>query len=176
MSNEVKKELLKKRLSSDVIEEARELWTRLEKVKNDGIVLNAYGDDDGILSDLYDFFCENFEEFDTEWVSTYMQIVSWEFQSYHEGVDTYYTNLYGNSDYDTILKTANYLMGCGYDEISKWYSLGIHDYRNYKNGIYPDEWIAEIEKIDKWIDSNEEMIFNFMVDLLLKHKDELFNR
>ncbi len=181
MSDGVEKELLKKEaLSPDVFEEARGLWQRLEKIKSSGIVLNAYSgdiyeEDYDILSNLYDFFCEHFEQLDTWWISTYMQIFSWQFQSYHEGVDTYYTNFYGASDYNTIRKTADYLRIYGYDEISKWYSLGVHDYSQYEDEKYPEEWIAEIKEIDKWIDSNEEIIFRCMIDLLLKYKEELFN-
>ncbi|MDS0525167.1 hypothetical protein NNC19_05690 [Clostridium sp. SHJSY1] len=159
MKNEIKKEL-------------QEFHKRIEEVKVLGIVLNSYTtsidvEDNDILFDLYEFFCEHLEEIQNQCISVYIQIYSWQFQSYHEGVSTYYTNFYGNSDYDTIQKTDDYLKKSTYSELSKWYSLGVHDYSNYINKKYPNGWVNETKIIDEWIQYNEKIIFEFMLHLCL---------
>lgn len=166
----MKNELQKKKLFFDNMQELEQLYKRLEEVKALGVVLNSYTtnidvEDNDILFDLYEFFCEHFEEIEDQSILAYIQIYSWQFQSYHEGVSTYYTNFYGNSDYNTIQKTADYLKMSTYNELSKWYSLGVHDYSSYINEKYPDEWVAETERIDEWIRCNEQMIFEFMIHL-----------
>ena len=57
-----------------------ELLKRLENVRNSGVILNAYGnseaEDEYILSDIYEFFVEHFEDTDIEWIKAYIQIFS----------------------------------------------------------------------------------------------------
>ena len=56
------------------------------------------------------------------------------------------------------------------------YAYGIQDYANEKyqeNFNYPEEWIEESNKIDKWISDNEEYLNKWMYDLIVEHKREI---
>jgi len=157
----------------------KKLLKRLKNVKNSGVILNAYGnleaEDEYILSDIYEFFVEHFEDTDIEWIKAYIQIFSWQFQSFHEGIITYYTNLYEYTDYETIMKTSSYLKNHGFYEILDIYSLPAHDYSIYeRESEIPESWVDEIKQVDKWIDSHEEIVFNCLCDLCIMNKEEIF--
>lgn len=130
-----------------------ELMKRLEKVKNSGEILNAYGngevEDEYILYDIYMFFIENFGNTDIEWINVYVQIFSWQYQSFYEGAETYYTNLYEYTDYKTIINTNSFLKCQGFYEISAIYFLPAHDYSIYQNEEeIPKYWMEAIKEVD----------------------------
>lgn len=106
------------------------------------------------------------------WVEAYLQVYSWQFQSFHEGIITYYENFYGNSDYQTIISTAKYLQSYGYLELAEQYLSGAIDCNICEDSEYLEEKLDTIVKVDKWINENTKTVFQFYVDILMKHKKE----
>lgn len=138
-------------------------YERLEKLKEANIIANVYGgfdEDVEVLTDFLEFLCKYFKEKMPNWVNAYIQLYSWEFQRYHEGLDTYYENLYGNTDSKSIQKAVEYLQHEGYKEIAVQLIAGLSD----------NKLIANVEK---WIDENQECIYDCYIDLLINHKNEL---
>lgn len=156
-------------------EELKQFYNRLVKIKDTDIILNAYSEDleaeDGaVLSDIFDFLYENDIEPKTDWQMAFIQLYFWEFQSFHEGADTYYKNSYGNSDYNTILKTAQYLKSCGYEDIYQVYISGIDSYQE------PRKLQAGEIDIDDWIDNHTEEIYDCMLTLLIENIKEMLEK
>lgn len=86
----------------------------------------------------------------------------------HEGAEVYYSNEYGDSDYVTITKVAAFLWENGYDEIAEPYGLAAADCEQYQ---YPEDKIDLLP--DDWIEFHEQVIWDFYVDILEKHKEDL---
>ena len=97
-----------------------------------------------------------------------MQVVSWQFQTMYEGAETYYSNEYGDSDYVTITRVAAFLRENGYDEIAEPYGLAAADCEQYQ---YPKDKMDLLP--DDWIETHEQVIWDFYVDILEKHKEDL---
>lgn len=165
-------------MKHDFSDEIEDLYQRLIKVKESEFVINAWSDnEDGILSDLFEFFSENFKNpfaLGLGWMEAYLQIYLWEFQSFHEGVDTYYTNLYGGQDKKTIQDTADYLKLNGFAEVYSAYLNGALAYNLNISGT-PEVPVSEPAEFhpDDWIDSHQEIILDCMLTLLLDHWNEL---
>ncbi len=149
------------------------LYEGLKKIQDRGEIGNAYsgcGSVDSemdVLTDFYDYIVEKYEASMPAWAEAFIQIFSWQFQTLHEYSQTYYENEYGGSDYKTILRVAGYLRENGYHEIEKPYAAAAVDCGHQ----YPDEMIPLLP--DNWIDENDETIWNFYVDILEKHREEL---
>ena len=65
------------------------------------------------------YFCELlFEDYKddhmTDWAEAYMQLYSWQFQCFHEGIQTYYEN----TDQENTLKVVAYLQEIGFQELA----------------------------------------------------------
>ena len=101
-----------------------------------------------------------------DFITAFLGLSSWMGTSLRSGVWTYYESA-DKKEIDTIIK---YLRGYAPEnEIVGMYVLGNHDYSDEKyqdNFEYPQEWIDESEKIDRWIFDNEEKIIRFMQDIL----------
>lgn len=139
-------------------------------------MLNAWSDesvgvDGGVLSDLYLFLCEEEGE---DWILVFRQLYSWQYQSFHEGSDTYYSNLYEDNDYLTQLKVAKYLKENGYLEVYNVFKEGICNYNEMDEATEAFLWTDEIRDIDEWIDANDEAIYNCIMDILLINMRQLF--
>lgn len=151
-----------------------ELYKGLTRIQNRGEIGNAYGgcgtvlSDIDVLGDFYDYIVEKYEDSTPLWAEAFIQIFSWQFQTIHECAETYYKNFYGNSEYKTIIRVADYLRENGYNEIAEPYALAAVDCERYQ---YPEEKAHLLP--DGWIDNNEEAVWNFYVDILEKHKEEL---
>lgn len=151
-----------------------ELYKGLKRIKDRGEIGNAYGGCGTVLSDIdvldnfYDYIIDKYEDSTPLWVEAFIQIYSWQFQTLHESAEAYYENLYGNSEYKTIMKVTDYLRENGYNEIAEPYALAAVDCERYQ---YPKEKAHLLP--DDWIDNNEEAVWNFYVDILEKHKEEL---
>lgn len=76
----------------------------------------------------------------------------------HEGVCTYYSNFYDLSEEQTVKKTSDFLKGIKHTDLSRTYSMGL------------DTGQSEYAQIDKWINSNLELVWEFYVDILETHK------
>lgn len=97
-----------------------------------------------------------------DWINAYMQLHAWQFQRYHEGVDTYYENLYENTDYGSILRAAEYLAGTGHKELSERLKAPAYEGAEDASCPCPIEGYGKlIVETEEWIDDNEECIFDF---------------
>lgn len=104
----------------------------------------------------------------------YMEINNWQGMSLRCGVWQYYeSGAFQKGKFERVL---SYLNSKNEKEMASIYAYGIHDYANAKyqeSFAYPEEWIDESDKIDKWISDNEPYLYKWMYDLILEHKSEI---
>ena len=104
----------------------------------------------------------------------YMEINNWHGMSFRCGVWQYYeSGAFQKGKFERVL---SFLKTNGEEKMADVYACGIHDYANekyQKNYDYPDEWFDETERVDEWINNNEEYIYKWMYDLVMKHKSEV---
>lgn len=124
-----------------------------------------------MLVDFFDCIMEKYKDALPPWAEAFTQIFSWQFQTFHEGAESYYENFYGDSDYATIIRVAGYLRDNGYHEIEKPYVSAAVDCERCK---YPKDRPHLLS--DDWMDENEKTVWNFYVIILEKHADELTAR
>ena len=78
----------------------RELYSGLRRIQNRGETGNAYGgcgtvdEDRDVLGDFFDYVVEKYEDSMPPWEEAFMQVFSWQFQTLHEGAESYYSNEY----------------------------------------------------------------------------------
>ena len=142
-----------------------ELYQKLERLVAAGEVASAYGGaqdidnpDGDVLSEFIEFIDEFYPDNRAEWLETFYQVFAWQFQSCHEGVCTYYSNFYDLSEDQTVKKTSDFLKGTKHTDLSRTYSMGL------------DAGQSEYAQIDKWINSNLKLVWEFYVDILETHK------
>ena len=155
--------------------DAEELYKGLKQIQDRGEIGNAYNgcgslasEFNGTLDCFYEYILEKYEEPMPLWAEAFVQIYSWQFQTMHECAEAYYENFYGGSAYPVIIRVADYLRENGYLEIAEPYAAAAVDcerchYPVEKAHLLPDQWIS----------GNEEAVWNFYVDVLEKHRDEL---
>lgn len=73
----------------------------------------------------------------------------------------------GDSGYVTITRVTAFLRENGYDEIADSYGLAAADCEQYQ---YPEDKIDLLP--DDWIGTHEQVIWDFYVDILEKHKED----
>lgn len=157
--------------------DAESLYLGLGRIQARGEIGNAYGgcgtveEDVDVLADFFDYIIEKYENFLPPWAEAFTQIFSWQFQTLHECAKAYYENFYGDSGYETILRVVDYLQKNGYDELVKPYASAAVDCKRYE---YPSD--REHLLPDDWIYNNEKTVWNFYVDILEKHSEELTMR
>lgn len=151
------------------------LYRELKEVQDSGKIGNAYNgcgfiDDrfNGVLDEFYEYIQEIYKESMSPWAEAFVQIFDWQFQTMHESAEAYYENFYGNSDYRTILRVADFLRENGYLEILMPYAAAAVDCERYH---YPEEKNHLLP--DSWVDEHEEAIWSFYVDVLEKYKEVL---
>lgn len=156
-----------------------ELYNGLARLKKKGEVLDAYGGspdiyepDANILMEFYEYIVEHYEDELPVWAETFIQIFSWQYQTFHEGSITYYENFYGHTDYQKIIKVAEYLQQNGYNGIVKPYVSPAFDCSNCD---YPDNMKHFLAETEKWMYENEETVWYFYVDILEKNKIALLS-
>lgn len=164
-------------------EEMINLYERLTKLKELDEEGNVYGGSASLGADWYvlDDFLEQLPEMyedEPDWVNAYYQIYMWEYQSFYEGLETYYGNLYEMTDYKSIQKAARYLSENGYSTIAECYNRTMFNSEEFSDDEkWPPEWTDEIyEKIGqakKWIVNHQIEIRDFFFDILFRHQDEL---
>ena len=104
----------------------------------------------------------------------YMEINNWQGMSARCGVWQYYES--GAFQKGKFQRVLSFLRANGEEEMADAYACGIHDYANeryQKGSAYPEEWFEETEKVDKWISDHEEYLYQWMYNLILKHKSEV---
>jgi hypothetical protein len=149
-----------------------ELFQRLEKLPKRTSRITAYGSDvdiDGeVLMDFYELFCENCKDCKSDikdYENAFIQLYSWQFQCFHEGITTYYENFYGGNEKEAIASAVNLLEREGYKELAKQLNSGLDNSE--------DENV--FENIEKWIEDNNEVIYAAYIGLLLKNKESIKN-
>lgn len=155
-----------------------ELYQALERLRDKGEIVNAYGgpetdpdDPDGdVLDELAEYIAGQYPGEKPIWLEAFFQVFNWQFQSMHEGVSTYYSNFYGNSDYRLMAETADFLSDNGYTTVAEQYKAGIAHCRRYE---YPAEKTETAARIDRWINWNTKPVWDFYVDVLETHKNEM---
>lgn len=165
------------------------LYDMVERLQEKGKIANAFGscetnfnnrsgnlvvdydDPDGtVLTDFMEYIYTYYSEAKmVDWMETFYQILSWQFQSMHEGVVTYYENFYGYSEYSVIVRTAEFLQENGYQEIYEQYHRGVVECDQYE---YPTEMKSVVEEMDLWINEHTKEVWDFCVDILAKHKED----
>lgn len=104
----------------------------------------------------------------------FMEMNNWQGMSQRCGVWQYYeSGAFQNGKFERVLA---FLKSKNEEEMASVYAYGIHDYANEKyqeNYDYPEEWIDESDKIDKWISDHEDYLYKWMYDLVLEHKSEI---
>lgn len=155
----------------------KEYYNRLEELKKSNVIVNVYGCFDAdveVLGDFMEFFYVYFKENIPDWINAYMQLHSWQFQRYHEGVNTYYENLYENTDYESILKAAEYLSKTGHKELAERLKAPAYEGAESDSKPCPIENYGKLLiETEKWIDDNEECIFDCYLELLFDNKSSL---
>lgn len=157
----------------------KELYNRLEELKKTNVIVNVYEGfdvDAEVLGDFTEFFYVNFKENTPDWINAYMQLHSWQFQRYHEGVDTYYENLYENTDYESILRAAEYLTKTGKKELAERLKAPAYEGAEDHSRPCPIEHYGKLlVETEEWIDNNEECIFDCYLELLFENKSSLLS-
>lgn len=156
-----------------------EYYNRLDNLIMTGVNENVYGVydvDEEILSDFFELFCEYPKENEPDWLETYIQLYSWQFQNYHEGVETYYENLYEFTGYNEIKKAENYLKSIGYIDLARYIALPNSKVPFEKKTLEEKEqYKRNIINVTDWIESNNEIIFKAYVDILIRNKNEIIS-
>lgn len=168
--------------------DVEELYRGLDRLQENGEIGDAYsgcgeeieGPDYYVLMDFLEYIEERYFEYTEErykvkestplWAEAFVQIFNWQFDTIHEWAKAYYENFYGDSEYKTIIKVADYLRENGYHEIAEPYAAAAVD---CKRNNYPEEMTHLLP--DEWIYNNDEIIWNFYVDILTKHKQDLLS-
>lgn len=153
------------------------LYDMVERLLAKGAIVSTYGcegdfdDWDGdVLSDFMEYIYTYYSETQMDdWLEAFYQVLCWQFQSMHEGVYTYYENFYGTSSYPEIVRSAGYLQQKAYFEIYEQFHRGIAECEQYE---YPDEMMDVAKEIDEWINRHTKEVWDFCVDVLMKHKQE----
>ena len=151
-----------------------ELYEGLRRIQDRGEIGDAYSgcgtvdSDSGVLDDFFEYIIDKYEDGMPIWAEAFLQIYSWQYQALHECSRGYYENFYGDSEYENIIKVADYLRENGYNEIVEPYASAAVECERYQ---YPEDKVHLLP--DDWIDNNDEAIWNFYVDILEKHKEEL---
>ena len=104
----------------------------------------------------------------------FMEINNWQRMSLRCGVWQYYES--GSFSKGKFERVLSFLKTKNEEEMASIYAYGIHDYANERyqdNYNYPEEWIEESNRIDKWISDNEVYLYKWMYDLILDHKSEI---
>ena len=142
-----------------------ELYEGLKRIQDRGEIGTAYSEE---LYDFFEYIIDKYEDDMPLWAEAFFQIYSWQYQTIHECSRAYYENFYGDSEYENIIKVADYLRENGYNEIVEPYASAAVECERYQ---YPEDKVHLLP--DDWIDNNDEAIWNFYVDILEKHKEEL---
>lgn len=152
------------------------LYAGLDRLCEKNEVVNAYSGaqnydapDSDILNDFCEYIAAHYKGRRPLWMEAFYQVFHWQFISLHEGVSTYYENFYGEAEYATICKVANFLAENGYTAVAEKYTQGIAKCERYS---YPAKKRKTAAQIDEWIRRNTECVWRFYVKILNSHRGE----
>lgn len=151
-------------------------YEQLEILEKSGVVGDAYGGtmhldadvDWEVIFSFYEYITEVYKELPL-WANAFIQIYSWQYQNFYEGLSTYYENLYEHTGYDSIMSTREFLAKEGYEKLAECYNHVL-----FEEDIYSLEEIGEsFRKAEAWIGENDKVIQDFYIDVLKRHRKEL---
>lgn len=132
-------------MTNESISRFRNIMDDLRKLPDTSDEITAYGCYGGLVDmDVLGDFAEAIwtdEELETlsdDLVNAYSQLFSIDFESKHEGIETFYENFYGFHEYDTVLRACNWLDKNGFSNISK---VIIDGYESKEKQTIAKEWI-----------------------------------
>ena len=162
-------------MENEITQETLEEWyIELEKLEQSDIVGTAYGcgiwdvietdADWEYITMFFEFITDYYDEL-PDWANTFFQIYCWQFQNFHEGLDTYYEDFYGGTDYESIMRAREFLTKEGYDLLASCYNHVL-----FEEDVYSLEQIAEsFQNTAKWIGEHDKVVQDFYIDVLKKH-------
>lgn len=113
-----------------------------------------------VLMDFYDLLVEDYEVNNMpDWAETYIQLYSWEYQCFHEGIQTYYENFYEHTGEEYILKAVAYLQEIGFQELADV----------MKKGLTEDC----LEEITEWIEQHDDLIYTAYLKIIEQSKSNI---
>ncbi|MBO4865909.1 MAG: hypothetical protein J5582_04990 [Ruminococcus sp.] len=125
---------------------------------------------------LYQFYNDKPELEMPAPLMVFNELDNWQGTSQRSGVWQYYES---RSFEDGVFeKVTDYLRNLGETELADTYASGIHDYSDPEytkdgNYDYPDEWLADSENIDIWIDERNNDICSLKRSIILDNRNVL---
>lgn len=154
----------------------KEYYERLDNLLSANIIVDAYSVDEDILFDFYELFCELSQEELPIWAESYIQLYSWQFQNYHEGVDGYYDNFYEHTSSENIKKAGKYLKEIGCSQVAEYLLMAVHTLTwDEMSSEEKEKYKEELCVISDWIYENREIIFKAYIDILMINKEIILN-
>lgn len=145
-------------------------YKRLIELEAMGEIGTAYGGSENaeadwsVFDDILEFLCEEYEEL-PDWANAFIQVYLWQFQRYYEGLEVYYENFYGNTDYDSVKRAGTFLDKAGYTELASVYNQVFGDGEPYLadkiRDLFPD--------MRNWMDEHQKVIQEFYFDVLKRN-------
>ena len=142
--------------------ELDQLYESIQNLKAKGAVADTYsgtGDlddpDGGVLDEFMEYIYVWHAKNRPDWLEALYQVLCWQFQTFHEGVDGYYEDFYGDSPRALQIKTADFLEKNGYLELVAPYRQGMD---------------STIQGIYEWMDEHLETVWRFCLDILENHR------
>ncbi len=148
--------------------ELAQLYESIDRLKEKGVVVNAYGGsgnpydpDDAVLGEFMEYIYVSHPKDRPDWLEAFYQVLNWQYQAFYEGVATFYEDSYGLSPYGLQVKTVDFLEKQGYPEIAELFRKGMTP----KNqGVY--------QEIYTWIGERQDEVWRFCLDILEKHRTD----
>ena len=153
------------------IENADELKRIMEVLRSfpeEADYITAYGSGDDhpelydvdVLGDFAEAVCgEEFENLKNDIVNSFYQLYSFDFQNSHEGVETFYENLYVYNRKEDVERAAEWFINNGMTDIGKIMKQGYES--------------AEKEKLAaKWINDNTSTIYAAYIKIMFEFEEK----
>lgn len=144
--------------------ELDQLYESIQNLKSKGAVADTYGGtsdpddpDGGVLSEFIEYINVWHTQNRPDWLEALYQVLAWQFETFHEGADSYYENFYGDSPRAIQVKTADFLEENGYLELAAPYRQGMD---------------STVQGIYEWMDEHLETVWRFCLDILEKHRSD----
>ena len=146
--------------------ELEQLYESIARLKEKGVVVNAYGGsgdpcdpDGGVLGEFMEYIYIAYPRNRPDWLEAFYQVLNWQYQAFYEGVDTFYEDAYGMSPRELQEKAAEYLEAHGYLELANQFRRGMDP---AAPGTY--------REVYQWIGDHQEAVWRFSQNILEEHR------
>ena len=151
------------------------LYESIARLRDRGAVADTYtgtgeadDPDGGVLSDFMEYVCEYHARNRPDWLEAFYQVLTWQFETFHEGAEGYYENLYGESNYEKQEKTADFLKEQGYLELERQFRRGMFLCRSGETS----EKAAAAREIREWMWKDRACVWSFCLKILEQHRQD----